>query len=185
MPRASLMYSMHRCRYVSKSEPSAQVPDTDALREREGCSPQVRFLVARKVGAPEAIFTLAGWNLREGENVTHLETRPPARRRRALARCAANGDDGGDGHDGDGSLPLRFADGQLEQYMKRPRRAAAILSGCRIQVTEGSYAGREGIAAKWQAVTQKRGPSTSCRARVALPQDPSVHHCKCRFLRRS
>ena len=115
----------------------------------------MRFLVARKVGAPEVIFTLAGWNLREGESVTHLETRPPARRRRALARRIDTGnDDGDDRCDGDGSLPLRFADGQLEQYMKRPRRAAAILSGCCVCVAGGAYAGRVGVATRWQAVTQ-------------------------------
>ena len=140
------------------------MPDTEALRAREGCSPQVRFLVARKVGTPEAVYSLGGWKIKEGESVTHLETRPPGHRRRALARNDAAtqaevpGNNGGDNDSGDeddaGSQQLRFHDGQVEQYGKRPRATAGLLAGARVRVLHGRYSRSEGTLAAWQPLTR-------------------------------
>ena len=139
-------------KYVAKSEPTGQVPDTSALREREGCSGQVRFLVARKVGAPEVVFTLGQWPLKEGARVEHLETRPPNRRRRALA-CRQQ-----EGTVLDADEPLRFCDGQIEQYQKRPHARAAVLAGAAVRIVRGAYAqrlARTGVVVKWQPSTSR------------------------------
>ena len=57
---------------MTKPEPSALLPDSDALRLRENASPQVRFLTARVVGAPEVVFYLLGFPIKKGEEITHL-----------------------------------------------------------------------------------------------------------------
>ena len=47
--------------------------DSDALRQREGStSPQARFLQARIVGAPEAVYCALGYHLRSSTPVIHL-----------------------------------------------------------------------------------------------------------------
>lgn len=105
---------------MTKPEPYALLPDSEALRLREkleGASAQVRFLTGRVVGAPEAVFYLFGFPMKKGEEITHLTTLPPSRRRRALAarpKAAAGGP-------AEEEAPsLRFADGAIEQYVNRP-----------------------------------------------------------------
>ena len=85
------------------------------LRIRNGdLSPQMHFLNARIVGAPEVIFRLFGYEMKHGRAVTHLCTRPPGARRRAMARLNLNAQDAD-------AFNLRFFDGTLEQYARRPK----------------------------------------------------------------
>ena len=105
-------------KYVTKPEPYGVLQDTDALREREMLSPKARFLTARIVGAPEAVYRILGYEIKSGSGVTHLPTNPPHKRFRSLAR-------------GDKRLErkeqrmqqeseLKFADGAIELYKNRP-----------------------------------------------------------------
>ena len=101
-------------KYVCKPEPHDIIGDSDALRLRNGSmSPQMHFLNARIVGAPEVIFRLFGYEMKHGRAVTHLCTRPPGARRRAMARLNLNAQDAD-------AFNLRFFDGTLEQYARRP-----------------------------------------------------------------
>ena len=54
-------------KYITKPEPYGTVTDTDSLRARDGqdMSPVVRFLRARVVGAPEAVFRCFGFHVKE------------------------------------------------------------------------------------------------------------------------
>ena len=100
-------------KYVCKIEPHGLIQDSDDLRNRENnASPQMRFLDARIVGAPEAVFRCFQFHMKEGCNVTSLCTKPPGARKRALARIL--------GADAPGTDALRFFDGSLEQYARRP-----------------------------------------------------------------
>ena len=96
------------------------LPDSEALRLREklaDASGQVRFLTGRVIGAPEAVFYLFGFPIKKGEEITHLTTLPPSRRRRALAARPKVPE----GEADDEEPPsLRFADGAVEQYCNRP-----------------------------------------------------------------
>ena len=96
------------------------LPDSEALRLREklaDTSGQVRFLTGRVIGAPEAVFYLFGFPIKKGEEITHLTTLPPSRRRRALAARPKVPE----GEADDEEPPsLRFADGAIEQYCNRP-----------------------------------------------------------------
>ena len=56
--------------------------------ERESLSPAVRFLQARIVGAPEAVYRVLGYELRSNAPVIHLPTCPPEQRMRALMQHA-------------------------------------------------------------------------------------------------
>ena len=67
-------------------------------------------------GAPEAVFYLFGFPMKKGEEITHLTTLPPSRRRRALAARPKPTEDAGNEEE----LSLRFADGAIEQYINRP-----------------------------------------------------------------
>ena len=100
-------------KYVTKTEPHGVVGDSAALRRRQGLdSERMRYLTARIVGAPEAVFRMFGYSMKVGCGVTHLCTKPPGQRKRALARVL---------HDDDaGSAGMRFWDGTLEQYARRP-----------------------------------------------------------------
>lgn len=131
----SLTHTHHSCcplhslnRYISKPEPYGTLVDTEELRARDGsASPQVRFLQARIVGAPEAVYRALGYRLRSSTPVIHLPTNPPERRMRSLlkhvereriqkqrAREPVTEDD----------YALRFADGPEHIYAKRPTEAA-------------------------------------------------------------
>ena len=102
-------------KYVCKPEPHDIIGDSDGLRRRNGdLSPQMHFLNARIVGAPEVIFRLFGYEMKHGRAVTHLCTRPPGARRRAMARLNVNAQDAD-------AFNLRFFDGTLEQYARRPK----------------------------------------------------------------
>jgi len=95
------------------------LPDSEALRLREklaNASATVRFLTGRVIGAPEAVFYLFGFPMKKGEEITHLTTLPPSRRRRALAARPKIPE----GEPGDEEPSLRFADGAIEQYINRP-----------------------------------------------------------------
>ena len=60
-------------------------------------SPQEHFLNGRIVGMPEAVHRTWGFHMRSGTGVTHLCTKPPHLRMRALARAAkGNQDDDSD-----------------------------------------------------------------------------------------
>ena len=96
---------------------------------------QVRYLNARKVGAPECVYDLFEYKMKEGESIIHLTTQPPEQRRRCLMRrqpaLAASddeeSDDGGDGQPpaaGGGSDGLRFFNGLIEKYENRPEGVA-------------------------------------------------------------
>ena len=57
-------------KYVPKPEPSGLVEDTPEMREREGRDGrQVRYLNARKVGAPECVFDLFQYAMKAGETI--------------------------------------------------------------------------------------------------------------------
>ena len=74
-------------KYVPKPEPSSRVEDTVDLRNRDNRSErQVRYLNARRVGAPEVVFDLFQYKMKEGAQIIHLTTQPPAQRRRCLHR---------------------------------------------------------------------------------------------------
>ena len=112
-------------KYITKPEPYGTLADNAALRERDGnASAQVRFLQARVVGAPEAVYRALGYPLRSSAPVVHLPTNPPERRMRALlqhsererqrkqrAREPVT----------DADFELRFADGPEQIYAARPR----------------------------------------------------------------
>ena len=134
-------------KYVPKPEPSGTVEDTVDLRVRENRHVRrVRYLNSRKVGAPECVFDLLQMKMKEGETIVHLETRPPDVRRRCLRRrqpaLDGNGDGGGGAAAAAGAGPqqmqfhqampqqqltgLRFYDGLIEKYMKRPVGVALV-----------------------------------------------------------
>ena len=69
-----------------------------------------------RAGAPEAVFYLFGFPMKKGEEITHLTTLPPSRRRRALTARPKPTEDAGNEEE----LSLRFADGAIEQYNNRP-----------------------------------------------------------------
>ena len=103
-------------KYVTKPEPHGVITDTAGLRQRgNNESAQMRFLNARIVGSPEAVFRLFGFYMKQGEAATHLCTKAPGTRRRAIARVMQNGDPN--------LAALRFFDGTMEQYARRPRRS--------------------------------------------------------------
>jgi hypothetical protein len=82
-------------KYCAKTEPHCLISDCDALRERDNISsPQMRFLDARIVGAPEVVFRLFEYEMKHGCSVTHLATKPPGSRKRALARILGDYDPG-------------------------------------------------------------------------------------------
>ena len=71
------------------------VSDTCELRQRDNvASPQMRFLDARIVGAPEVVFRLFEFEMKHGVSVTHLTTKPPGSRKRALSRILGRDDPG-------------------------------------------------------------------------------------------
>ena len=132
---------------MPKPETHGFFKDTPELREREKMGAQEHFLNARVVGQPEAAHRTWGFHMRSGTGVTHLCTRPPHLRMRALPRRADDADDAESDNDGDGgghgrelsddseagsdsdsegdpaadaSEPLKFMDGTIEQYENRP-----------------------------------------------------------------
>lgn len=113
------------CRYISKPEPYGTLVDNEALRQRDGnVAPQARFLQARVVGAPEAVYRALGYHLRSSAPVVHLSTNPPERRMRSLLRHTERERkrkqrDGEELQDSD--YELRFADGAEQLYAKRPQ----------------------------------------------------------------
>ena len=93
-------------KYVPKPETSGMVADNEALRARDNRSARmVRYLNARKVGAPEVVYDIFQYKMKEGQTIVHLTTQPPEQRRRCLHRrqaaLAAFEPDGGDEDDGD------------------------------------------------------------------------------------
>ena len=98
-------------KYVTKPEPAGVVAETDDTRARHARRGE-RFLNARKVGAPEVVYHLFGFRMREGEAILKLCTQPPSRRRRALVRQ--------EHRDATATELLRFYDGQMESYIRRP-----------------------------------------------------------------
>ena len=123
-------------KYVPKPEPSTRVEDTAELRARDNRHErQVRYLNARKVGAPEAVFDMFEYKIKEGARIVHLSTQTPAQRRRCLHRKQPSiiddedADDGGAPPTVDLDAPLRFYDGLLEKYVKRPRGVHALDDG--------------------------------------------------------
>ena len=138
-------------KYVPKPEPSGLVEDTPEMREREGRDGrQVRYLNARKVGAPECVFDLFQYAMKAGETIIHLTTQPPSQRRRCLSRRQPgligdeDNEDMEDGeHDGDEAndpdAPLRFFDGYIEKYEKRPRGEAVLPDGTTVNFEQLTY----------------------------------------------
>jgi hypothetical protein len=134
------------CRYVPKPEPHGFFKDTAELRKREKMGAQEHFLNARVVGQPEAAHRTWGFHMRSGTGVTHLCTKPPHLRMRALPRSAKDANDESDEEEEDmpgrreaddesdagsgaevdddvaanSTAPLKFMDGTIEQYENRP-----------------------------------------------------------------
>jgi hypothetical protein len=109
-------------KYVCKAEPHQVICDSEALRERnEETSPQMRFLDARNVGAPEVVFRLFQYEMKHGGKVVHLCTKPPDLRQRCLAQVLDE-----DPNADPDELAMRFYDGSLEQYARRPESVPDI-----------------------------------------------------------
>ena len=136
-------------KYVPKPEPSTRVEDTAELRARDNRHErQVRYLNARKVGAPEGVFDLFEYKIKEGARIVHVSTQTPAQRRRCLHRkqpAMIDDDDDEDADDGsapptvDLNAPLRFYDGLLEKYEKRPRGVHSLDDGDAIDFERLTY----------------------------------------------
>ena len=138
----SIGFLAYIAKYCAKTEPHGMVSDTCELRQRDNvASPQMRFLDARIVGAPEVVFRLFEFEMKHGVSVTHLTTKPPGSRKRALSRILGRDDPGEQSpwreanvspprcslpSSHRSSLPLsgtdvlRFFDGTIEQYARRP-----------------------------------------------------------------
>ena len=111
-------------KYITKAEPHAMINDNEDLRRRENMPAAERFLQARVVGAPEAVFRAFQYDMHTGIHVTRLITAPPHLRTRALKKHLSNLED-----DPYASV---FADGTLEVYMNRPEApttSAALVPG--------------------------------------------------------
>ena len=63
---------------------------------------------------------LFGYDMKKGEQVRHLTTLPPSRRRRARPNQSCAGEDNEDAPHVDDSAPLRFLDDNVEKYQNRP-----------------------------------------------------------------
>lgn len=138
-------------KYVPKPETSGMVADNEALRARDNRSARmVRYLNARKVGAPEVVYDIFQYKMKEGQTIVHLTTQPPEQRRRCLHRrqaqaaLAAFEPDGGDEDDGDGvavdeAASLRFYDGLIEKYEKRPDGESRLRDGTSLDWDELTY----------------------------------------------
>ena len=91
---------------MPKPETHGIFKDTKDVREREQMGSQMHFLDARMVGMPEAAHRTWGFHMRSGAGVTHLCTKPPHLRMRALARAPKeleqDHDDGSDDDDAGG-----------------------------------------------------------------------------------
>ena len=110
-------------KYISKPEPYGTMYDNEDLRKREKLSPQTRFLCARVVGAPEAVYRALGFPLKSSANAVHLPTEPPERRLRAQlpnAERARREKVVAGGELTDEDYELRFYDGHVGEYAKRP-----------------------------------------------------------------
>ena len=149
-------------KYVPKPEPSGLVEDTPDLREREGRDGrQARYLNARKVGAPECVFDMFQYKMKEGESINHLTTQPPAHRRRCIFRQGPGRIDDEDEDEEEEPLdpeaPLRFFDGDIEKYEKRPEGERELLHGQTCDFDELTYPEfwRRFDYVSWSQVSQK------------------------------
>ena len=72
-------------KYICKPEPHGALYDNAELRQREKeTSPFTRYLNARILGAPEAIYRALGYQLQLGAPVVHVPTNLPEWRTRSL-----------------------------------------------------------------------------------------------------
>ena len=108
-------YLSYISKYVTKIEPYGLVEQPRGLSDRDAQSPGYRFIQARTVGIPEAVFRVFQFPMREGMGVVHLITKPPETRKRALANHSARSAAEASPDD-----PIALCDGIIEQYMKRP-----------------------------------------------------------------
>ena len=190
-------------KYVPKPEPSTRVEDTVELRNRDNRNErQVRYLNARRVGAPEVVFDLFEYKMKEGAQIIHLTTQTPAQRRRCLHRRQpampvigeSDGEDDEAAEDeayGEGAFralaPLRFYDGLIEKYEKRPRGVYALADGTLVDFDAMTYPSfwRWYDVVPWSAValtTIQRAewwrplltPSAQQTARAPSRRDPIV-----------
>ena len=146
-------------KYVCKPEPHGIIGDSGALRARNGdVSPQMHFLNARIVGAPEVIFRLFGYEMKHGRAVTHLCTRPPGARRRAMARLNVNARDVD-------AFQVRFFDGTLEQYARRPE---GIIDGINFSDMLYPEFHRAFEVKKWRDMSAGQRERTSSEMRCIL-----------------
>ena len=154
-------------KYVCKPEPNTTICDSEALRMRNNNTlPQMRFLNARNVGAPEVVFRLFQFEMKHGGKVVHLCTRPPDLRRRALARVLTD-DSAADPNE----LALRFYDGTLEQYARRP---AGIVDEIDFEAMKYPAFHRCYEVKQWKDLTTaQRNDDASWRC-IALPNEEEL-----------
>ena len=108
--------------YANCDQPQATA-DRDSRRLPGGGlnTPELQFLQARVVGMPECVFRNFEFPMKTGVKTIHLITQAPSTRKRALVRKSDDeiADDAADDPHG----KVKFYDGVLEQYMKRPAGA--------------------------------------------------------------
>ena len=110
---SSAHFLSYIAKYISKIEPYAMISDSQDLQDRDNqISSGERYLQARCVGAPEAVFRCFGHVMHRGNAVTKLITKLPHLRQRAIK---PKNPDLPDNYEDN-----LFRDSVLEQYMNRP-----------------------------------------------------------------
>ena len=110
-------------KYIAKPEPIGIIKDNEELRKREKASANERFLNCRLVGMPEACHRVWGFAMKSGTAATHLITKLPHKRMRAVpnnTQTLAEVSDSDSDAETEAEKPMKFLDGVLELYMNRP-----------------------------------------------------------------